>query len=316
MSMRFDQRAYAKVLFNAKLAELTENAFEDFFHRMMSACHPDYINIRTHGNIGDRSADGMGLYDRKLYASYAPAVYDVNEIKRKFISDVKGALEKRDGEFDIFVFVHNDARGAHPDIPTLLADASREHSPIKFEHMGRLHLWNECLKLELGQVEDLLGAEIPIEETVYGIGLADLAPLLDRLKEQAVSADPFAPVPRVNEEKLDFNRLEGDTKYELVKAMKSTLLVEEYYQMRITITERDEAARGFSIYYESVKEYLTDPEEIMLELEMYILGNRRQSLKMHRAAWVVLAYFFERCDIFEQPPDGWSVSSDTLGSSS
>jgi hypothetical protein len=95
--------------------------------------------------------------------------------------------------------------------------------------------------------------------------------------------------------------------------MKSTHIIDEYHDMRLEAYERDEIAAGFSIYYRQVKQEWEDPEDILLQLEMYVLGNRRQSFKTHRAAWVVLAYFFERCDIFDQPPDDWRTS-DVAGS--
>ncbi|WP_460333353.1 ABC-three component system protein [Actinoallomurus acanthiterrae] len=307
--MFFEQRMFARLKFFEKILELSENAFEDFFHNLMSARHPDYVDVRTHGNIGDKGADGLGLHDRKLYACYAPPTFNVSEIESKFASDLKKAKEKRDGEFDTFVFVHNDMRGAHPEISSVLAEAGRDHAPLKFDHMGRRRLWHEVLKLNVEQVEDLLGCPIPITQLAYGIGMEDLAPLLEHLKDQAKFSDPLKPVPPVSELKLDYNRLDGDSRESLVKAFRSTRLIDQYYTMRMAAYERDEVAAGFSIYYQQIKEDWEDPEDIIWQLEMYVLGNMHQDRRTHRAAMVVLAYFFERCDIFEQPPPDWRPAS-------
>jgi hypothetical protein len=287
------------------MSELDGNSFEDFFHNIMSARYPDYVDIRTHGNIGDLSADGIGLHNGKLYAVYAPPTFNISSIESKFASDLAGAKSKRGGQFDTFAFVHNDTRGAHPAISTLLANAAREHAPLKFDHIGRRRLWNECLHLSVEQMEDVLGCPIPINELVFGIGMEDLAPLLKSLEEQAQMADPFKPVHDVSEVKLDYNELEGDSREGLIKAMQSTHLINEYYEMRMAVYEIDEIARGFSAYYQQIKDDWDDPEDVLLELEKYVLGNRRQPFKTHRAAWVILAYFFERCDIFEEPPEEW-----------
>lgn len=306
--MLFEQKMYAKVMFMKKLSELTENAFEDFFHNLMSARYPDYVDVRTHGKLGDMSADGVGLHSRKLYASYAPATHNVSAIEKKFFSDLEGAKSKRGGDFDTFVFVHNDMRGAHPEISRLLAKAAEEHAPLRFEHMGLRRLWQECLQLSLSQMEDLLGCEIPIRQTAYGIGLADLEPLLERLKQQAAMADPFAPLPKVSEQKLGYNQLSGDIREDLTKGMMYTHLVHEYYEGKMKVLERDEVAAGFSAYYRQARENWNDPEDIFFELQKYVIGNMLQPAKTHRAALVILAYFFERCDIFETPPPDWRIS--------
>lgn len=46
-------------------------------------------------------------------------------------------------------------------------------------------------------------------------------------------------------------------------------------------------------------------EDVLWQLQMYVLGNAQPRPKVLRAAHVVLAHFFERCDIFEAPPAGW-----------
>src|SRR5690606_63084 len=135
--MQYEQRAYARVKFLELMAELHENEFEDFFHRLMCSRYPDFLDVRTAGRHGDMSADGLGLRSRKLYACYAPQTVDPYEIRRKFDKDLSGALAKRSGEFDTFVFVHNDHRGVHPKVSSLLASAAANHPDLKFEQMGQ-----------------------------------------------------------------------------------------------------------------------------------------------------------------------------------
>jgi hypothetical protein len=74
------------------------------------------------------------------------------------------------------------------------------------------------------------------------------------------------------------------------------------------VLERDEVAAGFSAYYRQARENWDDPEDIFFELQKYVIGNMLQPAKTHRAALVILAYFFERCDIFETPPPDWRIS--------
>lgn len=87
--------------------------------------------------------------------------------------------------------------------------------------------------------------------------------------------------------------------------MKHTTLVERYYEKTLDDTESEEVATGFSNYYQLVKSDWPDPEDVLWQMEMYVLGNGSQPPQVERCAWIILAYFFERCYIFEEPPPGW-----------
>ena len=113
--------------------------------------------------------------------SAIPAV----ELSKKMstLGDLTGALAKRAGEFQTFVFVYNDPRrGLHPEITQLLSQARRDHAPLAFEPRAASATWRA---LSTGEVSDRRGlrAPIPVEDVVYGVGLEDLKPLLDHLVE-------------------------------------------------------------------------------------------------------------------------------------
>ncbi|MFJ8746012.1 ABC-three component system protein [Embleya sp. NPDC127516] len=296
---------YARIRFLDVLYDLYETAFEDFFHKLMCARHPDFLDVRTHGNIGDQGADGLSLHSRKLYACYAPQTPDASKIRGKFASDLKSAKAQRDGQFDTFVFVHNDRRGMHPEIAGVLAKAAVDHRPLRFEQMGSRRLWQECLGLEQALAEDVLGCEIPIKDLVFGVGLEDLAPLLKHLQELRTPADPFMDLPDVPHVKLDFNALHGEAREDLQRGMRHSHLVDAFYDGGMLAVEHDEVARGFRLYYEQVRAEWDDPEDVLWQLEMYVLGNGQQPRRVQRNARVVLAHFFERCDIFDAPPPDW-----------
>jgi hypothetical protein len=187
----------------------------------------------------------------------------------------------------------------------MLAVARNEHPDLTFEELGRRKLWQKVLPLPSRTVEDLLGCEIPIEEPVYGIGMEDLAPLLAQLKERRETADPLMSLAEVSEQKLEFNGLAGEMREELVKGMRYTHLVDEYYSGLQDTQEHDEVAAGFAIRYRTVREQTPDHEEILFALLQYVLGNKLQRFRDTRAGWVVLAHFFERCDVYEVPPTDW-----------
>jgi len=296
---------FARLRFLDMLYDLYESAFEDFFHKLMCARHPDFLDVRTHGRLGDMGSDGLSLHSRKLYACYAPQTPDASKVQAKFASDLAKAVTKREGEFDTFVFVHNDRRGVHPEVAGALAKAAVEHRSLRFEQMGSRRLWQECLGLDRLVVEDVLGCEIPIEGLVFGVGLEDLAPLLKHLQPLRTPADPLMDMPDVPETKLDFNNLHGYAREDLQRGRRHSHLVDAFYNGGMRELEHDEVARGFRLYYEQMRAQCNGPNEVLWQLEMYVMGNRHMPGHVQRAAHVVLAHFFERCDIFEAPPHDW-----------
>lgn len=303
--MRYEQRAYAHVKFLELMAELYENEFEDFFHRLMCSRYPDFLDVRTAGSKGDMSADGLTLHSRKLYACYAPQTVKVSKIHAKFTSDLAGAMAKRRDQFDTFVFVHNDRRGVHPEVSGMLSTAAASTPTLRFEQMGSRRLWQECMQLDQMAAEDVLRCEIPIKEMTFGVGMEDLEPLLKQLQDIRREPDPLMPLPDVPIEKLAFNRLEGADREDLLRGMRQSHLVDAFYDGTMRELEHDEVAQGFRVYYEQVRGEWADPEDVLWQLKMYILGNAQPRPKVLRAALVVLAHFFERCDIFDAPPAGW-----------
>ncbi len=311
--MEYEQRIFVRLRFNDLLFELFDNEFERFFHSLMTARYPDFFPVRTAGKLGDQGADGITLRPEKLYACYAPETFSEAKVCAKFRADLAKAQAKRAGEFKTFVFVHNDRRGMHPVVMSEMAAARTANPHIIFEHMGRKALLDEIVKLDKGSVEDLLGCRIPIEPLVYGVGMEDLAELLDHLASYRVKANPFGPLDEVSEQKLDFNAFDSDSRREIVRGLQYTYLVDEFYSRRTDVQELDEIAEGFSVFYRSVCDLWDEPEDILNDLHVYVLGNGRHRPNVQRNAWVILAYFFERCHIFEAPPDGWRPTAVDAG---
>ncbi len=274
----------------------------------MSAHSSSFLEVRTHGNIGDLGADGLTLCDRKIYACYAPETIDAARVEAKFIdkSDLAKAIEKRAKEFDTFVFVHNDRRGIHPIVTSALAAARSDHKGIAFEPMGLRHVRNILLGLDRHIVEDILGAPLPTQPFVTSLGLDDFEPLLQAIQSGRQAGGSGDAIADVSEWKLDFNDLDSLTREEILGALKYTHMIRDYYALAYDVTERDEVGRGIRQHYQSVGSEGGDSEFVMCEMRKYVLGNQIAMSHRQRAADVVLAYFFEECDLFENAPDGWA----------
>lgn len=144
--------------------------------------------------------------------------------------------------------------------------------------------------------------QLPVKELVYGIGLEELQPLLHHLRSQRQKISPPMEIATVSGRKLDFNGFSDDTKEDLRRMMVRSSDIDLYYTQCIDITERDEVAAGFHEEYLRLRAEFDDPDDIVWQLEQYVLGNASAPPAQRRAAMAVLAYFFQSCDIFENPP--------------
>lgn len=302
--MEFIERAAATLLLRSKLAELSENAFEEFFHSLMSAAEPSYIPVRTAGPLGDVGADGLLLIGDKLYACYGPQVFDASRVIDKFWSDLNKAKFKRSGQFTTFVFAHNDLRGVHPTVSSEIVSAKQQNTHLNFEVLGLRQYRAILLKLSREDIEDVLGCPLPTGDRTFNVGVEDLTPLLDHLVGIRAVAT-LGPVPPVSDLKMEFNQIEADLRSELIRALQSTYRVSQYYDQRRAVMERDEVAKAMTQEYLRVKSEYSDPEEVVWQLENYILGNVSRPPRVRRAAMVILAHFFETCDIFDEPAQEW-----------
>lgn len=303
--MDFTQRMLARLTLRSQLADMPGERFEQLIHHLLSLLHPDFVAVRTHGNLGDMGADGLLLWERELWACYSPQTENIGKIKEKFRSDLDKALEKRPGSFDTFRFAINDLKGVHPELSILMGEAQEKLRPRRVLPYGWHHLWADVMRLDQVAAEDLLGCPLPIQDKTYGIGLTDLEALLARLGDQRQTAEPLAAIPDVNKYKLEWNRLTGDVRGALMQGIKHSHLVEEYYAGLAAPDEGDQVAQGFRVYYDRTRDRTDDQEKLWSALQEYILGNANPSLSSMYCAWIVIAHFFQRCDVFDVPPDGW-----------
>ncbi|QBI56495.1 ABC-three component system protein [Streptomonospora litoralis] len=304
--MELWQRNFVRAALRSRLNELHGEEFETFFHKLMELRDPGFLGVRTYGDYGDLGADGLTVNARRLYACYAPQSVRQTSVKSKFRRDLSGALEKRSDEFDTFVFVHNDLRGILPAVTSAISHAKADHPQLRFEAMGANRLFREIRRLDLDDIEELLGP-LPVREVVTGVGMEDVAPLLDHLAQSRTRTAPPDGIPIPPQDKLEYNGFSADYRQLLVRQLPYVPLVEAYYQQRTDPSERDETAGAFRDEYSAVRDGCSDPDDMLDQLLQYILGNKSASLRVQSAALTVLMYFFGECEIFRIPPSGWQT---------
>lgn len=290
----------ATATFEALLHQTTDSAFEKLFHDLMArSANGGYIPVQR---SGDQGADGLGIWGGKLYACYGSTTADPAVAIRKFREDLRSACDNRGGEFTEFVFVHNDTGGANADLTRAIANAAKQYPGVRITPWGQRELLDLFLDLEPHQQRRVLGRDLDIT-LLPRTGIKDVGDLLDSLTKQVeqIHPDDLDALPLPPPDKLDFNRIKGWELKALRDGWKQTGLVEAYYRDHRDEMAQSLATQALNTRYLKLRDDDLSPNEIIIELRTFIAGGAPSVAKLV-AAYTVLAFFFQRCHIFENAP--------------
>lgn len=292
------QDAYYEQKFENEFLRAKGDAFQTFFERLMGLAYKaDFMACRPWGNQGDRKNDGFLKSERRLFQVYAPNEMDAAKAKAKISEDFAGAKEHWGEHFDKWVFVHNATGGLPPHVQQLLLEFEAANPGIGLEP------W--CLE-ELRQIFRALAVEDksswfgpgPTDATKLKLGFADLKVVLERIA--ALPVPLITDVKDVPTGKIEANALSDAVAQLLKEGMVKSPLVADFLAQWHDETLGEKLAEAFKAEYGRLRGD-HGPNQIFAELQSWAGGNHRGTPEHEFAVLTVIAYYFERCDIFEEP---------------
>jgi hypothetical protein len=274
------------------------NTFQELFEKLMGLAYKgDFMACRPWGRKGDQKNDGFLKSEQRLFQVYAPNEMKETEARRKIHEDFKGAKEHWGEHFDKWVFVHNAYYGLPPHIQQIILDFKRENPKITLETWGFEELLVIFRKLSLIDLESWLG-EAPTNITCSILGFKDLEVVLETISSKSFPANQ--PVRDVPKGKIEANALSESITVLLKTGMTKATLVEDFFNKWHDPTFGERIATAFKAKYEALR-IQNSPTQIFLELQEWAGGTQINTPEHQLAVLSVLAYYFERCDIFEEP---------------
>lgn len=293
------ERAFYDMKFDLEFQAKTANEFQLFFSAIMSARYPsDFVATRTWGRDGDQKCDGYILSTGSFFQVYAPDELDAKAAVKKMNDDFAGALEKWKDKIKVWVFVHNARVGVPPHILQKLTDFKKGNKSIIFNHMGRQELKSILFETDEGSIRSLLGA-VPTYQDVNSLSMEAIKQtILGFAKKGATTATAIVPV---SEKKLEANGLSTESKnlFE-VGMIKSNLINNFFRQWHDPSLEEKTATEMNNIYKTAVGE-CSDSDSVFQRILTTISGTDLGNPSATISALTIMAYFFQTCDIFEQP---------------
>ena len=272
--------------------------FQDWVARLGShALGADFEIVRPYGKQGDWKCDGRQLSTGTILQCYGPETPTDKKTIAKVDTDFAGALAKWPDFIKRWVFVHNIPGGQPPAVVAHLDTLRAAHPDITFELWSETELFTWHAMLDDARALLLYGA-VPTQQITSGLELSDLQLVIDVLERR--EPDPNDPLPAPpSAEKLEKNALSVEAADLLRLGRRKVRLVETHFDKAGPVELGEKIAEAFRDQYAKLQSMQLEPDQIFSYLQKFagVCGEP----KRQAAAMAVMAYFFDRCDIFEDP---------------
>ncbi len=281
------------------------DGFQDWFMNLARKLHGagDVQSVRL--TQGDGKLDVVVLNEQIVYQCYGPQRFKPSEAADKIHADFAGAHEHLDGRLKKWVFVHNHPTGSLEKtslkaLNDLITEVAQRGEDIQILAWGKEELW-DALESSVShyKLKELFGSPDPVH-----VDFACLEELLLSLERQEYP-DDVLPVSHPAEDKLDYNKLGSSYRQQIRQGRTGLRMMDGYLASRAATNPEfaERLAQRFRKRYSSLSERsVLSPDEIYENMRLEAGWKAAPDVKREMATRIILAYFFDTCDIFDNPP--------------
>jgi hypothetical protein len=267
----------------------------------------DFKRIRqgTQKGGGDGGCDGFRSSTGTAYAVYAPRETSSSVLKKKIAGDLDKAKALLLTSLKEWIFVHNDADGLNSDEVLVTLQTLKAANPsVKVgEHMCFTELWDLLRELTFENICDVLPRPPAPTDVHVRLPFERLRPILEHL--QQATPQENVPLDPVSPKKLQHNQLPILWADFLQRGRRLSGAVDQYFRKHFDPELADRIASGFRSRYASLREQGLNAGQICTGIFEFAGGYDAsfKDIESQAAVAAILAYFFDRCDIFENVPE-------------
>lgn len=300
-----------RTLFKIKLYEASGESFQRLFQDIMSYRYPDFRSVAPYQ--GDGGNDGWIPSEHcyfQVYGKKANSGLDLPLIRKKVIEDFE-KIRNHWGEIKKYHFVYNDRfDGAPAPIQKKLKELQTTYNLEEANVWAGRELERFFMELHQDQKESILGS-VPARLPDF----IDPKAVNEILNHLAYKVSPLPLLPEQTApdfgEKIRINKLILPVSDDLIRYSRQVNDIDDFLDKRYSGLKQEIAQDMKELYNESCVEIPDRAENAantryVWMVERLIPPAAQEHpcfLKAYReAAQVVLAKYFEACDIYE-PPD-------------
>ncbi|MDP1596914.1 MAG: hypothetical protein Q8L70_08655 [Methylotenera sp.] len=318
--MNSQEKLLARVFFKNKVLLANGQAFEDLFTQIMTYSRPGFQPVNPQGKIGDRKNDGFESALGRYFQVFAPEDSTIKEsaTTKKIKTDFAGLHKHWQSQgvgIKEFYFVLNDKyNGAYPTTQTALNDLKTAYPTLDVaDKFLCQHLEAELFLINDEQISYVVGGVLDPNN----IGTVDyeiLSEVLTHIRD--LPPLPFIPgklIAPILDEKIVFNGLVA-TRALLENSWHQCGVVDDYFKFESNFAKMELRDKLNALYVDAKlnNQSALDSDRgdlIFIEILENMIPNdlNNPTRKLYReAAAIIMAAFFDSCDIFEEPIIGIS----------
>ncbi|GAA4068937.1 ABC-three component system protein [Amphibacillus indicireducens] len=297
--MNLQERGILRVMLQNKLFKSDGQSFEDLFVSIMNYVDNDFQSIKPWGNIGDRKNDGYIKRTNTYYQVYAP-----EEIEKAYMQSIKKLATDFDGlmqqwsPVNCFYFVLNDKyKGIHPDLMPEIQKIKDKHHLESAGIITAKDIENMLFTLKDDQIISIVGIP-PDPSNIKNIDYSALNEVITYIMELPIQTklDDDLVLPDWDE-KIQFNGLSQIIADFLNTASYQLHNLQTYLSNNGHFVA-DELKIRVNEVYQQEKSTKNGDQLFMAMVEQL---SPKQTQSYQNTVIIIMAKYFETCDIFEEP---------------
>lgn len=306
--MTREEKYLGRIILKNKFYDADKQSYEDLFTKIMQNQDSNFKQIKPQGSLGDGKCDGFNEITGEYYQVYAPEELKGNEatLLSKMDSSIAGLLsfwKERGFNVKKFNYVVKDN---YKDVYALIYTNAKKIA-VKYNIECEILLCKDIEDIFMSLDEDkmiyVLGGLIPIADNISNFEYDTMNDVVNHLKERkARNILEKIPSNPNFDNKIVFNSLSEVISEFLNIGQRQNFAINDFFQLNSKFIKED-LREIFSTLYEEGKELIPISETKNDEIFQYIVEksspNEKQST--YDAIFVLIAYYFEYCDIFETP---------------
>ncbi|WP_347292820.1 ABC-three component system protein [uncultured Brachyspira sp.] len=310
--MSYQEDFIAITMFENKIYGCEGQAFEDLFSLIMKELYSeDFQQVKPYGNFGDRKNDGYIKSTGTFFQLYAPS-----NIEKK--TTIKNAINKLETDFSgllnywskftnvkNFYFVINDKfKGCDARIHETINKLQFNNKNINICLFTSSELLDYFRKLSIEKKYRIIGY-INSKVNLKTVDLHCISKVIEHIINNTIT-DPDAVLNRLKapdiKEKIKVNNLDAFGDF-LIAGNLQYNVIDRYYsnnpEAKLVLQEK-----VISLYREKLKNNSNKDivfAEMSKDMIPYTDNEEYNNSLIFSAIYVILAYFFQVCDIGDEP---------------
>ena len=293
--MNDNKKAIVRQLFQLKIHKANGQSFEDLFTMIMNYINPEFQQIKPWGNIGDCKNDGYIPSQGKYFQVYAPEDLrrNLKSAVNKLKTDFSGLLDKWDNVKEYYFVVNDKYRGVPPQLSQVVQEIANKHN-IKAEIWKANNLEDLVFSLDDDKIEVIVGGVPDPQAPLRYDLLNEVIEHLMRIDISSLDSDVTYPDW---DKKIQFNNLSEMMEEWLRHGSLQVFALDEYLNNQSNFYAEEVKQRIRKIYIDKKDKFSGDDLFIQIMDEI----SPRSEGPFQGIAIIIMAKYFEICEIFEEP---------------